>query len=266
MAGVPLRSVELDRDRVEDAGGFPFSVPAIRELPRLELGAVTLLVGENGTGKSTLLEAVAWAAGLPVTGAAPGAALPEAEVLGRALRLGWRRRSRRGLFLRAEDFFLHVRAVRREAAGLAARAEAVRREAAGEHEGERIRRAAPFEGSAQALRARYGDDPEARSHGEQFLDFFKARLVPGGLHLLDEPEAALSPTSQLALLALGRELVAEGAQLVVATHAPVLMAWPDATILSFDHAPVAPVAWDDIPHVQLLRTFLRDPQAFLRHL
>jgi predicted ATPase len=258
--------VELDGERVADASEFPFSVGAIGGLPRLELGAVTVLVGENGAGKSTLLEGIAWAAGVPVVGSAPGAALPEAERLGSALRLGWRRRTRRGLFLRAEDFFVHVRRVRGEVAALEAQAQAARREAAHEHEGEQVRRAAPFAGSAAALRARYGDDPEARSHGEQFLDFFKARLVPRGLHLLDEPEAALSPTSQLALVALGRELVAEGAQLVIATHAPILMAWPDAAILSFDRTPVAPIAFDDVPHVQLLRAFLRDPEAFLRRL
>jgi len=262
----PLRRVELDPDRGGDPQIFPFSLEAIRTLPPVEMGAVTVLVGENGTGKSTLLEAVAWAAGVPVTGGAPGEVLPEAEALGRALRLTWRRKTRRGLFLRAEDFFVHVRSVRREAAALAAQAEAVRREAADQHEGERTRRAAPYEGSAAALRARYGDDPEARSHGEQFLDFFKARLVPRGLYLLDEPEAALSPTSQLALLSLGRELAREGAQFLIATHAPILMAWPGATILAFDDPPVHPVAWEDVPHVQLLRTFLQDPAALLRHL
>jgi len=158
--------------------------------------------------------------------------------------------------------------VRREARALARRADALQREAeaSGAHEGEGVRRAAPFRGSADALRARYGEDPEARSHGEQFLDFFRARLVPGGLFLLDEPEAALSPTGQLALLALGRDLVREGAQFVIATHAPILMAWPEAALLSFDGGGIEPVAFDDVPHVRLLRDFLRRPGSFLRHL
>jgi predicted ATPase len=112
----------------------------------------------------------------------------------------------------------------------------------------------------------YGKDPDARSHGEGFLHLFQSRLVPRGLYLLDEPEAALSPQSQLAFLSMLKASIDEGSQFVIATHSPILMAVPDAVILSFDTEPVGPVAFEDLEHVSLLRDFLANPEGFLRHL
>ena len=116
------------------------------------------------------------------------------------------------------------------------------------------------------MERRYGADPDARSHGEAFLNFFQQRLVPRGLYLMDEPEAALSPQRQLALLALMFDLVADGAQFIVATHSPLLLAYPGARIYSFDSAPIEPIAWDETDHVRLTRDFLANPERFLRQL
>jgi predicted ATPase len=116
------------------------------------------------------------------------------------------------------------------------------------------------------MEQRYGKDPDARSHGEGFLHLFQSRLVPRGLYLLDEPEAALSPQSQLAFLSMLKASIDEGSQFVIATHSPILMAVPDAVILSFDTEPVGPVAFEDLEHVSLLRDFLANPEGFLRHL
>ena len=121
-------------------------------------------------------------------------------------------------------------------------------------------------GSIQALTDRYGEDPDARSHGEAFLDLFKARLVPGGLFMLDEPEAALSPQSQLGFLAMIRDAVADGSQFVIATHSPILMAIPGATIFLFDGGVVRKVTFEDLESVALVRDFLQAPQRFLRYL
>ena len=101
---------------------------------------------------------------------------------------------------------------------------------------------------------------------ESFLTLFQARFVPGGLYLLDEPEAALSPLRQLGFLSMLKEMLAQDAQFIIATHSPILMAYPKATILSFDHAPLQPVSYDDLEHVTLTRDFLNNPAAFLRHL
>ena len=121
-------------------------------------------------------------------------------------------------------------------------------------------------GQRQALIERYGEDLDANSHGESFLKLFQARFVPGGLYLLDEPEAPLSPQRQLSLLAMVKEMIGEGAQFIIATHSPILMAFPDAQILSFDAHPVREIAYDEVEHVALTRRFLNNPQSFLRHL
>ncbi len=121
-------------------------------------------------------------------------------------------------------------------------------------------------GQRRALTSRYGEDADARSHGESFLQLFQSRFVPGGLYLLDEPEAPLSPQRQLALLSMLKEMAGQDSQFVVATHSPILMALPGADILSFDHAPARRVRYEEVEHVTLTRDFLNNPEAFLRHL
>ncbi len=124
----------------------------------------------------------------------------------------------------------------------------------------------PYLKEIAALRSRYGDGLDSQSHGESFLRFFRERFIPGGIYFLDEPEAPLSPSRQLAFLALLRQMVTEQAQIIMATHSPILLAFPDATILSFDEDPVRSVRCEDLEHVTLTRDFLADPGAFLRHL
>ena len=116
------------------------------------------------------------------------------------------------------------------------------------------------------MQERYGDGLDARSHGESFLALFQSRFVPGGLYLLDEPEAPLSPLRQMALLSAIKEMVEQESQFIIATHSPLLMAYPGAEILSFDQQPIAPVSYQSLEHVNLMRDFLNDPDAFLRHL
>jgi predicted ATPase len=251
-------------------GGFPFSVPTIRSLGLLDLDVqVSLFVGENGSGKSTLLEALAAAADLPAVGSGSLARDPTLSAQRRLadhLRLVWRSRDHRGFFLRAEDFFGFQKAVA---------ASRVDHEAELKRLGGELRDASPLarnlamgvhRGSIQALTDRYGEDPDARSHGEAFLDLFKARLVPGGLYLMDEPEAALSPQSQLAFLSMLRDGVEQGGQFVIATHSPILMAVPGARIFSFDGGRIQTEAYEELESVTLMRDFLRSPENFLRHL
>jgi len=266
MGPMPLRVVELP----PPGEGFPWSLPLLRTTRSLDLDPrMTLLVGENGSGKSTLLEAMALAADLPTAGAHDLARDPTLDGLrpfAAAMRLSWTARSRRGLFLRAEDYFGYVQRHRAEQAALRAEAERVAREAADAPEGERRRRMGVFLGPARAADARYGGDLDHRSHGESFLAFFRARLRGGGLVLLDEPEAALSPLRQLALVALLREAAEHGAQFVLATHAPILMAFPGATILQLSDAGVRRARFDDLEAVRTLRAFLADPDGFVRRL
>ena len=115
-------------------------------------------------------------------------------------------------------------------------------------------------GELGALRERYGDGLDRRSHGESFLHFFAERLVPGGIYFLDEPEAPLSPARQLSFLALLKSMEAAASQVIVATHSPILLAYPGADLLSFDAAPLRRVRYEELEHVTLTRDFLRDPR------
>jgi len=254
----------------EPGGGYPWSLPLLRSTRSIAIDPhMTLLVGENGSGKSTLLEAIALGAELPTAGAHDLALDPTLDALrpfAAELHLAWTARSRRGLFLRAEDYFGYVQRHRAQQAALRAEAERVAREAAGTFELERRRRMGPFLGPARMADARYGGDLDARSHGESFLAFFRARLGGPGLYLLDEPEAALSPLRQLALVALLREATERGAQFVIATHAPILMAFPGAAILELADDGLHAARFDDLEAVRTLRAFLADPEGFVRRL
>lgn len=265
-----LRRVELRSSPAGLPRGFPFSVPAIRSLEPLDLDAsVCFFVGENGSGKSTLLEAVAAAAALPTVGADPverDRTLAAQRELAAALRLTWRKRTRRGFFLRAEDFFGFARSMTRLREELQQRLGEVAEQFADASPYARGLAAGPAAASLAELERLYGKDVDARSHGEAFLRLFQARLVPGGLYLLDEPEAALSPQSQLGLMAMMAETIRDGAQFIIASHSPILLAYPGARILNFDGTPVAPARYEELEHVALTRAFLESPAAFLRHI
>ena len=265
-----LASIRLGKVPAVDADRFPFAVPTVATLGTLELTtAVTLLVGENGSGKSTLLEGLAAATGLPAVGADSAdrdPTLVHQRKLGKALRLAWTRRTHRGFFLRAEDFFGFAKHVVRLREEMQQRIAELEDEYADRSAYAKGLAQGPLRGSIADLEQRYGIDPDAASHGQSFLRLFQSRLVPDGLYLLDEPEAALSPQSQLGLMAMIADGVARSSQFIIATHSPILLAYPGATIFSFDQTPPAPVAFEDLDHVSLMRSFLNDPQAFLRHL
>lgn len=254
-----LRSITLVGE--PDRSVYPFSVPALRALRRMELKApVTFFVGENGSGKSTLLEAVVFKAKLPPATGAPlehDASILAVKPLADSLRLGWLPRTKFGFFLRAEDFFNFARETRR-------RDESMDEMAARFGEDPRVR--GYMLAQKNALRSRYGEDLHALSHGESFLKFFQSRCVPGGLHLIDEPEAALSPQRQLALLSLMKQRVASDAQFIIATHSPLLLAFPGAQIWRFDAEGVTETPYDELEHVVLTRDFLANPERYLRQL
>jgi predicted ATPase len=250
--------------------GFPFNVPVVRQLVALPLTApVTFFVGENGSGKSTLLEGIAAAAGLPTVGAArleTDTTLEAQRGLGRALTLTWYRRTRRGFFLRAEDFFGFATYIERVKAEMRARLDEVDREFADASAYTRGLARGPAAGSLAEMQAFYGEGLDTVSHGQAFLRLFQQRIVAQGLYLLDEPEAPLSPQNQLALLAMIHAAVGDGCQFIIATHAPILLAYPGATIFSFDAAPPAPVPFDELDHVRITRGVLTDPTRWLSRL
>ncbi|MEJ7758233.1 MAG: AAA family ATPase [Gemmatimonadaceae bacterium] len=237
VVGSPfLTRVALREDRTVP-GVHPFTLPILADGLALEFTTpVTFFVGENGSGKSTLLEALAWSTGFGMHGGnrdhqfADGT---EGHALGRALRLSWRQRSTDGFFLRAET--LHSFTTQLE--------------------------------SAESTWSRYGGKSfHERSHGEAFLALFEHRFEDG-LYLLDEPEAALSPQRQLAFLRIVHDLASQRiAQFIVATHSPILLSLPGATVLSFDSGEITAVDYRETEHFTLTRDFLNAPERFFRHL
>jgi predicted ATPase len=236
-----LRSIEPKPSLGEAPRGFPFSVPVVRALGSLEFSTdVTFFVGENGSGKSTLLEGIAAAVGLPTVGSEAvrdDGTLAAQRALADRLRLAWSRRTHKGFFLRAEDFFGFTKYLARLRGEMQTRLAEIDVEYADRSAYARGLARGPAAGSLAALERRYGVDLDANSHGESFLKLFRSRFVPGGLYILDEPEAPLSPQSQLGLIAMLKDMLKEDAQFIIATHSPILLAFPNATIYTFDDQP-----------------------------
>jgi len=263
---IHLQAISL-KPGAKNRTGFPFDLPLIKNFDGMDFRSpVTFFVGENGSGKSTLIEAIAAGANSAAIGGddlARDATLEHARALAKQLKFAWQQKSHRGFFLRAEDFFNFARRLQSMTKELQEIAKGFESDYSGYALG-------LAQGSVlaqrRALVERYGENLDANSHGESFLKLFQARFVPGGLYLLDEPEAPLSPQRQLAFLAMLKEMVAENSQFIIATHSPILMAFPDAVIYSFENQQIREIAYDDVEHVSLTRAFLNNPQSFLRHL
>lgn len=266
MNTLSLRSIAL-KSPEQTPEGFPFSLPLVQGLGVIEFDSpVTFLVGENGCGKSTILEAVAVGAQAVAAGAHE---LREDPTLGHARRLAKEMKfvrgntTGRGFFFRSEDFFGFTKRVIREGDELRQMEKEFGEKFTGYG---RMLAVGMAQGQRKAFEARYGEDPDAKSHGEGFLEFFRERIVPGGLYLLDEPETPLSPVSTLAFISMLKHAVAQSCQFIIATHSPMLMAFPEATIMSFDHTPPKRVGFEEVEHVTLTRSFLNNPDQFLRRL
>jgi predicted ATPase len=192
--------------------------------------------------------------------------LAQVRQLAKNLKLSWTKQTHRGFFLRAEDFF-----------GYAKRQAQIREELEDDlrnvddtYQGRsalaRELARMPYQTEIGDMQRRYGQGLDSHSHGESFFTFFQSRFVPNGLYLLDEPDAPLSPMRQLSLLTLLKMMVDQNAQFVIATHSPLIMAYPGATILSFDEGKITPVDWADLEHVSITRMFLNNPEQFLKEL
>lgn len=267
--GIHLSSIRYRHDSSRSSV-HPFQIPVIRTLSTLEFPTpVTMFVGENGSGKSTLLEAIAVAANAIAVGDADlfdDASLSPANILGAQLKLTWKQRTHKGFFLRAEDFINFARRVEKLRVEAQKELEDIDDRMA--HRSEYAKQLArlPHLRTRGEIESLYERDLEAFSHGESFFELFKSRIQPNGLYLFDEPEAPLSPTKQLALMMLLQEMVRQNCQFIIATHSPMLMALPGATLYSFDNPPIRSVRYDELEHVQLMRDFLNHPEQFLRHL
>ena len=258
----------LRRRTRRDDTRFPWTIPIVASLEALEFSTpVTFFVGENGSGKSTVLEGIAAGVQAIAVGSADletDDSLTAAREFAAGFRFERRRRPRAKLFFRAEDVFGFTRRMLHTMRDLTSMEDEFRRAFPDGSYGQRLAMGAA-RGQRQALEERYGENPDGRSHGEVFLGLLASRLVPGGLYLLDEPEAPLSPRGILQLIALMTDRVANACQFVIATHSPMLMAFPESTIYVFDRDGIRPTPYGEVEHVQLTKSFLDNPQRFLRH-
>lgn len=237
-----LRSMELLRDKVASFTEYPFCLPAFRNLETLNFHPqVTFIVGENGMGKSTLLEAIAVALGFNPEGGTINFTFSTREShsdLYRFLRLvKGIKKPRDGFFLRAEAFY-----------NLATNIEELDQGG----------------GGARVIDSYGGRSLHEQSHGEAFFATFMNRLSGNGLYILDEPEAALSPLRQLAMISRIHELVCRSSQFIIATHSPIIMAYPEAMILRLTEKGLEKVCYEETEHYQIMKDFINNRERMLR--
>lgn len=235
MSDLFIRAACMDWDSV-DRGSYLWTIPAVAGVERVDFESpVTCFVGENGSGKSTLLEALAISCGFNPEGGTKNYAFStydsHSELCGAMRLVKGPRKARWGYFLRAESFYNVA--------------------------------------TAEAEYSQSGGVPQRlheKSHGESFLATVQNNFRPGGVYFLDEPEAALSPQRQLTLLREIYTCARAGAQFILVTHSPILLALPDAAILSFDDGPIHPITYEDTDSYQITSLFLSDRRRILHSL
>lgn len=232
-----LREVRIENKHL-NTRQYPFSIPVIRNLESLTLNQpVTFFVGENGSGKSTLMEAIADKCGFNTAGGGRNNYYEidaQTSALAHYVRLSWLPKVTNGFFLRAESFYHFASYLDTLDGGTG-----------------------PYGGTSL----------HEQSHGEAFLSLFTNRFNKKAIYLLDEPEAALSPSRQFTLLRIIYDLTETGeCQFIIATHSPILLGFPNATILSFDDEKIEEVRYEETDHYRLTKYFLNNRERFLEEL
>ncbi len=254
-----IRMRNYPEDKAEE---FPWSLPLIKEFEELVFEkSVSFFVGENGSGKSTILEGIAAYSEIPIAGSyrlEEDESLAAANELANYLSIRFKQKSQRGFFVRAEDFIGFTRHIKNEIKALDKEIEEVKESFTG---GDIKLTLGAIEGEKNALISRYSHDLEAMSHGEGFIKFFTSRITGTGLYLIDEPEAALSPSRQLSLLSLIKEKVEKtGSHFIIATHSPIIMALPDSEIFYFSDNKIEKIAYTETEHYKLSKSILDNPE------
>lgn len=229
----------LDRERVPSFSEYPFSLNALANFRSLEFHPkVTFFVGENGSGKSTLLEAIAYAVGLNPEGGTRNTVFSTADTHSKLFEYTRLIRSHKypkdSYFLRAESFY-----------NLASYMD---------------------DGRQEYLWTYGGKSLHEQSHGESFMAMMTNKLRGAGIYIFDEPEAALSPSRQLSALAVFKKLVDLESQLIIATHSPILLAYPDALIYHFSENGIEPIDYKETEHYTITKEFLNKPEKMLHYL
>jgi len=235
-----LKNVTLNPEKYPTQDSYPFCLPILQNTKKVILEKpVTLFVGENGTGKSTLLEAMAIACGIHIwrnTERSRPGYNPYEDRLHQYISVEWENGRVPGSFF-GSKIFQHFAELLDEWAAA----------------------------DLGQLHCFGGKSLTTQSHGQSLMSFFRSRYQIKGLYLLDEPETALSPKTQIEMLALIRNMIGDGhAQFIIATHSPILLACPNATIYSFDQPIVLPVTYEETDHYRIYKSFLTDRSTYLQ--
>jgi len=246
--GPVLDAIKITAPSLESKPEYPFTLPIIQNFKKIRFSSqVTFFVGENGTGKSTFLEAVAHHVGLGPEGGSKNISFKTSidqvysgvQKFADTMTLSWRQKPKDAYFFRAESFH-----------NVANFIDMLERECGG-----------------NAYKAYGGKSLHSQSHGESFFSFFKHRMGKGGFFVLDEPEAALSPLRQLALLSIIKDLCKHSnTQFIIATHSPILLAYPHAKIYSFDGNALEKISYTETQPYQITKEFLADPSRYFKNL
>ncbi|WP_088187079.1 AAA family ATPase [Desulfosporosinus sp. FKA] len=239
-----IRYIELDRERVPSFSEYPFNLPAIKDLYKLLLHPkVTFIIGENGSGKSTILESMAVAYGFNAEGGSRNfnftSRATHSDLDNYFKVVKGTKKPRTGFFLRAESFY-----------NLATNIDDLDSDPIDE---------------PRIIDSYGGISLHEQSHGESFFALFKNRFSGNGIYILDEPEAALSPTRQMSMLSIMHDLIEEGSQFIIATHSPIIMAYPNSLIYEIKEG-IETVSYEDTEHYQVTRAFINNTKKMLKEL
>lgn len=246
---------------------FPFNIAAVKFAKQIQLDKkVTIFIGDNGCGKSTLLESIALCLRLPLIGGHinehPG--FEAAAILKPFIEIEWNRQTSKGFFFRAEDFSDFINSVENDRRKIAGDLSDLK----GVVDDSIIKRmTGSMNYSLYQMRKDYGENMQAFSHGEAYLKILQTRIGDKGIFLLDEPEAALSPLKQLSLMFFIMEVLKNGnTQFIISTHSPILMGISGALIYEIQEDSMKPVEYKETDHYRITKTFLNNPDQYLRNL
>lgn len=262
-----LKSIQYQPPPAESLQqNFPYNLPWLKNLETFEFSQpVTIFEGENGVGKSTLIETIAYLAQAITLNNRGFNQLDEykwVREFATQFKLIWYNRRQSGFFFRADDFITFIRETKeRKQEAIDALADIDRRDPEG-FSMERM----PHANTLYEMKQLYPTDLSDLSHGQSFMALFQARLRPKSLYFLDEPETPLSPQNQLALLLLIDEYAKLGSQFIISTHSPIIMAYPEAAVFELSDSGLQQTNYQEIEHVQFMQSFMQDPQRFMYHM
>lgn len=259
-----VQKIKLTPSKINSSHN-PFNLEFIKNFEEIVFDTpVTFILGENGSGKSTLLESIAVGINSIAIGSdniSRNPSLANAKKLAEYLKFTWNVKKSKSYFLRAEDVFGFVKKV----SSMQSELHVMSEKYTGKDLGSFMARGSLLNQKG-SLAKKYGENPDAFSHGETFLNLFESRFVPNSLYILDEPEAPLAFQRQLAFLYMLNDMVKQNCQFIITTHSPIIVSFSNAKIYSIENGKLQKTNYDSIENFTLYKDFLNNPKSFLEKL